>query len=173
MDTFDRWQRGDDEAFNELFRRYYSTLCRSAYLILRDRQKAEDIVQDFFINFWGKRNTLNIHSHPEQYMKRAVINRSINYVKSEKRHVELPTDHINLAVQPSKGLRREDDRKAIEFCMEKLPERRRHIFILYRYEHMKYAEISEFLNLSIKTVEAHLRNARLDLRKCLEKQLSL
>ena len=170
LDLFQRWKKGDETAFDEIFQRHYNDLCHSSYHIIQDRAAAEDVVQEFFISFWNSRSALVIKSNLKAYLKRAVINRSINHLKSVKsKHQSTSLDHVtnNISVSPDETLERADQHEAIKRCVDKLPEKRRMAFILNRFEELSYKEISSIMEISVKTVEVHLRNARIALRECL------
>ncbi len=167
-----KWQSGDDACYDIIFKHYYNVSCRTAFQLTRDRQAAEDIVQEFFISFWKKRERLAITTNPDAYFKRAIINRSINYIKSRKAQQGTDTiKDIPSLSNTATNLHRTDDQKVIKHCIEKLTPRRRQIFTLYRLEDLKYKEIAELLSISVKTVEVQLRLARESLRACLKLNL--
>lgn len=171
-DYIAQWQSGDDAAYDRLFRAMYTPLCRTAFQLLSDKQLAEDVVQEFFIQLWDKKDNLNITSTVEGYMKRAVINRSLNYLKVQKNKTsDLDIDIESNRQTIDQKLEQDEHRRAINHCVGLLPERRRQVFILYRFEDMRYAAIAEQLAISVKTVEVQLRQARLALRECLRKEL--
>lgn len=171
---FDQLKSGDDAAYDIIFRQSYSTLCRTANQLLADRSLAEDVVQEFFIYLWGKRRDIIIDSNPLGYLKRAVINRSINQLNSKKgKTEEINESKTPISTPADNTLERQDHKRAIDFCVDQLPTKRRQVFILYRFEELKYKEIAALLKISVKTVEAQLRQARMALQLCLKTRLEL
>lgn len=171
QEVIQRWKSGDSTAFTAIFNKHYKMLCRSAYFVLGDHYIAEDVVQEFFISFWNKRQSINISTNLKGYLRRAVINRSINYLKSPAGRVKFEElNHTAESKQSAvdQSLERADQRRALKRCIDKLPEKRRLVFTLRRYEELSYKEIADNLKITVKTVEVQLRNARIALRDCLK-----
>ncbi len=152
------FQRGDEKAFEMVFRTYYGPLCAFAGSILQNEETAEEVVQDFFVKLWEGRTRLLVRTSLKSYLFQSVKNQALNVIKHEKiklRHAQRlvdeaeKSDFSDLFVEP--GLR-----EAIEKSIDELPEKRREIFRLSREEGLKYREIAEKLNLSIKTVETQM-----------------
>ncbi|RMF00888.1 MAG: RNA polymerase sigma-70 factor [Bacteroidetes bacterium] len=166
-------QNGNRQAFKVLFHRYYESLCHQANAIIRCEHQAEEIVSDIFIKVWKNRQTLNITTKMRYYLYTAVRNQSVDYLRKHIRERnykgELTPDHISLYHCPDEVLIGEELRQRIENAIAQLPPQGRRIFQLSRDEGMKYREIAEHLQLSIKTVETHMRRSLIHLRACLLK----
>lgn len=168
-------REGDQQAFEQVFRKYYKYLCAFAARMLGDADSAEEIVQDFFVRLWEKREQLSIDTALKSYLFRSVRNSCLNYLKHEKVKDQYAR---NCAEEAGKqdfddcfmevGLE-QDIRKTIDA----LPPRRREIFILSREEGLKYKEIAEHLQISVKTVEAQMGQAIRFLRENLKKYKGL
>ncbi|MDX5345987.1 MAG: sigma-70 family RNA polymerase sigma factor, partial [Hymenobacteraceae bacterium] len=72
----------DAPAFESLFRSYYSGLCHFALKFVRDKETAEELVQDLFVHLWENRHTLQISGSVKSYLFTATRNRAFNYLKS-------------------------------------------------------------------------------------------
>jgi RNA polymerase sigma-70 factor, ECF subfamily len=167
---FQQIKNGKHEAFNELFRRYYTPLCRFAQK-LSATDDPEDVVQSVFIHFWDQRKTIQIDKAPIAYLFKAVKlkiyeNFRNNQVKSK--HLE------NFAQNPQES--EENDANDLDPYMfscllwravEQLPEKCGEIFRLSRDEGLTYNEIAEHLNISVKTVENQMGTAFKKLRESL------
>lgn len=175
IELLDRIKRGDQNAFSELFHRYYAPLCGFATLILNNDQSAEEIVQDFFVKFWEKKNELQMENSPKAYLFRAIKNRCLNEIKHEK----IKLQHAELFISDAESNNYTDHylevnlKKDIEESIAALPEKRREIFRLSREEGLKYREIAKKLNISVKTVEAQMGLAIKTLREKLKKYNSI
>ncbi len=169
MVLFDLVKEGDEKAFETLFRSYYGNLCHFCSKITGSNEAAEEIVQDFFVKLWDKKHQINIDTSVKSYLFRSVKNLCLNFIKhnniKEKfaKHAEVwnETTFDNNFVEV-------DLAEKIEESINSLPEKRREIFRLSREEGLKYKEIAEKLNLSIKTVEAQMGLAIKTLREKLK-----
>ena len=152
---------GNQVAFKSLFNRFYKMLLAIAINILRDVEPSKDVVQEVFFQVWKKRETLEIRSSLEAYLKRATINRSLNYIKSRKRFDsnEQFEDRQSLAASSQEHLEADDLQKAIQKALDGLPEKCRVVFIMRRQEGMPVKEIAEKLGISPKTVENQITKA--------------
>jgi len=162
---------GDEQAFEKLFRQYYAPLCLYASGILQNNTAAEEVVQQFFVRFWVRRETLSINTSLKSYFFRSVKNRCLNTIKHEK----IKQQHIKRVLaeagneEYSSYFLEVDLKDNIEKSIAALPEKRREIFRLSREEGLKYREIAEKLGISIKTVETQMGLAIKTLRSKLKK----
>jgi RNA polymerase sigma-70 factor (ECF subfamily) len=169
---FNKIKKGDEKAFETLFHQYYSYLCLYASKIIENDIAAEEIVQGFFVGFWEKREKLNIETSIKNYLFRSIKNLCLNYIKHNKIKARYAQDILAEANSNSSIEDRYieiDLALKIKESIQSLPEKRRKIFQLSREEGLKYREIAEKLNISIKTVEAQMSLAFKYLRNKLEK----
>lgn len=165
-----RLKAGDREAFDGLFRSAYASLVKYCFRFVADEDIAKEIVQDFFVKLWTNRESLAINSI-NSYMMQSVRNMSLSYIAKERSHAEVNMDVFSeegLANDPSEELLGRNLEVAYREVLADMPEKRREVFTLSRFEGLKYAEISERLGLSVKTVEAHMGAAIKQLRKGLK-----
>lgn len=164
-------QNGNERAIDILFRRHYSFVCHAVYRILKDSNTAEDIAQEVFFGLWKKRENLNITISVKAYLKRAAINKSLNFIRDQKikfddKEEQLPILTSNQSTTQEK-LEAEDLQKKIDEAIDSLPEKCRLVFTLSRFEEMTYQEIADHLGISIKTVENQISKALRVLRSVL------
>lgn len=166
-------QNGDDSAMDTLFRRHYSYICRAVYRVLKDNNLAEDIAQEVFLGLWKKRDNLNITTSVQAYLKRAAINKSLNYIRDQKIKFddeEKMPPLTNNQSTTQQQLEAEDLQRQINRAIGELPEKCRLVFTLSRFEEMSYQEIANELNISIKTVENQISKALKYLRAALKNE---
>ncbi len=153
---------GDEAIFDAIFKRYYEPLCRYACKMSGgDIDEAEDIVQQGFVKLWDRRTTLQVEISIKSYLYKTVHNACLNRLRHEKIKVkyqtfksrQLDTQH-ETQDQSSRELL---DR--LRTALQTLPPQCRQIFELSRFEELKYREIADQLNLSIKTVETQMGKA--------------
>lgn len=159
-----------------MFRTWYKPLCAYANGFLRSRDEAEEVVQAVFIQFWEKRNNLEIEISLKSYLYRAVRNGALNKIKHEKVKLEYAgyAKSSNADIEaPSENLEVEELQFKIRHALMKLPEQCRKVFELSRFEELKYAEIAERLGISVKTVENQMGKALRIMREQLQDYLPL
>jgi RNA polymerase sigma-70 factor, ECF subfamily len=156
-------QSGDLKEFERLFKQLYSPLCLYANRFMRDRDKAEEIVQDIFYTIWKNRITLDIKVSFKAYLYRAVHNNCLQFIEhnmvEEKYKQYIFKEDVQFQIDPLRAMEIEEMGQVIENTMDDLPERCRQIFNMNRYEGLKYREIADKLKISIKTVEADMGKA--------------
>ena len=158
---------GGEHAFKALFQKYYSSLCHFAYHFLNDRETAEEIVQDMFVRIWEKRSDLNIETSVKHYLFRSVRNQCLNqiqHLKIRQQYSNRIKESVHQEIDPDQYYLEVNLIERIEKSIESLPAKRQEIFRLSREQGMKYKEIADELNISIKTVEAQMGMALKHLR---------
>jgi RNA polymerase sigma-70 factor, ECF subfamily len=128
---------------------------------LRDQTSSENIVQDFFVKLWEKRETLEITTSLKSYMYTSVKNLSLNYIKREDFYSSEENDDFYEENQknPVELLEESEINKTVHQAIYELPQKCREIFMLYRFDNLSYQEIAELQDLSINTVKTQLQRA--------------
>ena len=169
--------RNDTEnAIDILFRKYYSFLCKSVYKILPDTNLVEDLSQEVFYELWRKRKQLQIKTSLKAYLRRAAMNKALNFIRDQKIKFDDEEKQPQLASKtPSINQKMEaaELQVIIDRAIDQLPERCRMVFVLSRFEEMSYSEIAQQLNISVKTVENQISKALKLLRISLGDYLNL
>ena len=165
-----------DLAIERIFERYYDFLCNIVYRYLRDEALSEDIVQDVFMELWRKHRMIRIKTSLKAYLKRATINKTLNFIRDNKVTFEGEEDLPVLKgsfTSASEQMEADELQEQINQAIDGLPERCRMIFLLSRFEDMSYREIAQKLDISVKTVENQISKALKVLRNDLGPFLSL
>lgn len=161
--------------YEDLFHAHYEPLTRYAFSMMKNMDEAEDVVQRLFVKFWEKRNELSVQDS-RAYLFRATYNTCLNELKRIKRESARYTDGTvevsgtDIASHRVLGQELEDQ---LSSAMDKLPDKCREVFRLSRYEELSYKEISERLDISVKTVENHIAKALRIMREELAEYLPL
>lgn len=170
-------KEGNESAFEMVFRTYYRPLCQYAYSFLNDRDEAEEVVQSAFINVWDKREQVEIQTSLKAYLYRIVRNSCLNVIKHEKvkqQHAAHQLAHGQSSHEnASQAVIHSELEEKIAEAMKALPEQCRLVFQLSRFEELKYSEIAEQLNISVKTVENQIGKALKIMREQLKDYLPL
>jgi RNA polymerase sigma-70 factor (ECF subfamily) len=123
---------------------------------------AKEIVQDVFINLWNKRETISSDKSVKSYLFTSVKNRCFNFIRDNKKFRSSVLD-IDIAdyeaPYENDSFSGSELQAKIDNAINKLPENCREVFKLSRIEELKYKEIADKLNISVKTVEAQMSKA--------------
>lgn len=163
--------------YESLFREHYQGLCTYVHFYLKDFAAAEEVVQELFYNLWKKRDELDINTSIKSYLYKAARNQSLNVIK----HIEVRENYKKINEEQRQGSEMHigDEVETIELqdriqaAINLLPPERKKIFLMSRYEDLKYREIAEKLNISVKTVEAQMGKALRFLKQQLNEYLPL
>ncbi len=158
-----------------LFKKYFTGLCVFARQYVFDNDKVKDIVHDVFINIWEKGELYENDALVKAYLFTSVKNRCFNFIRDQKKFNKEGDDAFNYqgASQENNATEFKELEELIRKEIENLPEKCKEVFILSRYEELKYAEIAEKLDISVKTVEAHMSKALKILRENLSPYIEM
>lgn len=151
-------KNGNERAYEFLMESFYQKLCGYANTLTNDKSLAEDIVQNVFVKIWVNKKNINPDFTVKNYLFKSVYNEFIDQYRRNKPVIYLEKKYlesINLVV--------ENEQKDISELIvlvnkeiENLPPKGRRIFLLSKKEGLSHVEISEYLNISIKTIESHM-----------------
>lgn len=170
-------QKGDEVAFESVFKAYYSRLCSYANTMLNDSEEAEEMVQNTFIVLWENRANVDIHTSLKSYLYRAVHNSCLNRIK----HMKVRQEHSAYVLHTqeeevestSHMVMGNELQQQINVAIEQLPPQCKRVFTLSRYENLTYAEIAAHLEISVKAVDKQMVRALRILREQLKDYLPL
>ncbi len=155
-----------------LYRSYFQPLCSHAVRFLYSKSIAEDLVSDIFYQFYLKETYREITTSYRGYLYKTVRHRAYNYLQRESKRMtgldiaENFSDEVS--GQPDSITQYEELYQDIEKVISNLPNQQRKIYLLYRFEGKKYAEIAEQLQLSLRTIEVQIRKANHTIRDILK-----
>lgn len=170
----ERWianiQKGDEEAFERLFKAYYFDLSRFVWRYVESKAIAEELVQEVYANIWENRAQWNPTSSLKLYLYQSVKHQALDYLKHEKvrdkydpKWMAAKKENATLDFRDSR--REQQIREAIRREVEALPSRSKMTYKLHRYDGLTYKEIAEVMDVSVKTVESQMTRTLKRLRK--------
>lgn len=168
-------QRGDQKAFDTLFRRYYPMLCAYGHRFV-ELEDAEEIVEDSLLWIWENRETLVIESSLNSYLFKMVYRRALNklaHIDATQRADTRFYEEMQAMLQDTDYYQIEELAKRIEDAVAALPESYREAFVMHRFRDMSYKEIAETLGVSPKTIDYRIQQALKQLRVDLKDYLPL
>ncbi|MDY0101405.1 MAG: RNA polymerase sigma-70 factor [Lentimicrobium sp.] len=161
-------QQFDREEFEKLFRANFKGLCFFAQKYVKDFETAREIVQDSFISLWEKRDSIDAGRQVKSYLTSIIHNKCHNYLRDNQKFNHRLLEIENLSeisdMVDSDLLVTKELKLAIQDAIGELPEKCREVFLLSRYENLKYKEIAVKLGISVKTVETQMSKALQHLR---------
>ncbi|SIQ31269.1 sigma-70 family RNA polymerase sigma factor [Maribacter ulvicola] len=141
------------------FRENYAYLCLVSLTIVKDSDVSKDIVQDFFISYWERRNRVNLTVSFKAYSVRAIKNLSQQHLRNiikEESFIQELAYNRNIDQEDIKD---SSNIPVLYDMVNKLPKKRREIFISYVVYGQSYAEIAEVNNISVNTVKTQMKRA--------------
>jgi RNA polymerase sigma-70 factor (ECF subfamily) len=157
----------DAEALDRLLRQFWHPLVAYVSRLLGDTEAAEDVVQRAFVRLWERGHALPAGDEVRPFLYRVVRNLASN--ERRRRHTErswLEEESVlhSPASMPSRGLEEGELAAALAAAVERLPARRREVFVLSRYHALSNAQIAEVLSIAPQTVANQLVSALRELR---------
>jgi len=164
---------GNEAAFRQIFDRHYPLLLSDIYRLIPDEGTCKDLAQELFVELWNKREQLDIHTSLRAYLRRAAVNKALNYIKATRR-VQLDDaedlGHLPDLSESDVQKRQHQDtlEDALHTAIDALPEKCRLVFNLSRFEQLSHREIAEKLGISVKTIENQITKAMKMLRDAMK-----
>lgn len=168
-------QRGDQKAFDALFRKYYPTLCAYGHRFV-DLEDAEEIVQDSLLWIWENRENLIIEISLSSYLYKMIYRKALNklaHIDAAQRADTQFYEEMKEMLQDTDIYQIEELTQQIKDAIANLPESYQEAFVMHRFQDMSYKEIAEILEVSPKTVDYRIQQALKQLRLDLKDYLPL
>jgi RNA polymerase sigma-70 factor (ECF subfamily) len=148
----------DVQAYRQLFLLFQPSLLQFAISILKSKELSEEVVSDVLIRIWEKRQQLDKVENLSFYLFTAVKNRAISQLNQQKRkHAESiedqPVEFRSIYHDPEQKMISAEAIRQIQSIIKELPPRCQLIFKLVKEDGLKYKEVAELLQVSVKTVE--------------------
>jgi len=163
----------DQGSFEKLFREYFPTLMAFAKKILVEEDDAREVVQQVFITIWEKRQEIDLSVSLKSYLFTSVHNRSLNMIRDRKKFSGAEVPDVPGKWDVSNVIESMELEEKIMEVIGTLPEKCREVFELSRFDGLKYNEIADKLDISVKTVENQMSKALKILREKLLKYMSI
>jgi RNA polymerase sigma-70 factor (ECF subfamily) len=166
--VIERINKGDGDAFAELYDRYFSYLCACATVYVLDFETAKEVVNDVFVKVWNRRGALEFPIH--YYLVKSVHNHSLNHIRAakskratlEKYKAEMLDFMEEFTVSENSALalmEAHEMEQMIRNAVDCLPARCRQVFEFYFYDGLSPAEIALRMNINVNTVRVQIKTA--------------
>ena len=154
-------KNGHEHAWELVYRKYWQQLYGSALAVLKDQQICEDIIQDIFMKLWTDRDRIRIEVSIRAYLQTCVRHEVYRKLRSGRVNEDIFDEVYEkiAAALDCNDIEYKEMNSQINTLVERLPEKCRLVYRLSREEYLSNKQISEKLNISIKTVENHMTKA--------------
>ncbi|MFZ5430151.1 MAG: RNA polymerase sigma factor [Bacteroidota bacterium] len=167
---------GDHNTFRDIFNILYPRMLCYCEIFVRDRQEAEDIVQDCFIKLWSIRDTVRTDGNLEKLMFVMLRNRCLNFLRDSK----LTLGHIDITAGEIEDIQQlyhidfldKEDSPAEQVLLDSLkeavgnlPPRQKEVLQRTKFLGLSQKEVASDLGISIKAVEKNITQARKKIRE--------
>lgn len=172
-------EENDQLAFRQFYDHFFLTLFRFTCSLTKERELAEEITHDVFVQCWQKRRELTNVRNPQVYLFVAARHRVVDHMRkqSSNRNVELREEggdyEVHLTPDPEQLLITNEMMGRMEEAITALPPKCREVFILVKQYGLRYKEVAAILDLSAKTVENQLAIALRKLTKAISFTLEM
>ncbi len=158
---------GDLDKLAALFERHNATLYNYYVRLTRDSELSEDLVQEVFLRILKYRHTFRGEGQFLTWFYHIARNVRIDEARRRNRESRYDEDIHEIADEPSRRDSPEfrDDLSTLEIALSKLPEEKRELIVMSRYQNLKYAAIADLLGCSVEAVKVRVHRAMNDLRK--------
>lgn len=154
-----------EDKFKALYAEWVQPLFRFVYFKCRDQAQAEDIVQETFVKYWDKMDTVK-EGCEKSYLYTTAKNQMLNMIAHDKVvHQHAQSLSHGKVDSPEYEMEVTEFKEKLEKAIASLPENQKEVFLMNRIDGMKYREIAEALGLSQKAVEKRMSLALIQLRK--------
>jgi RNA polymerase sigma-70 factor (sigma-E family) len=157
-----------DSVVAELHHAHALALVRMANVLLRDRESAEDVVQDAFLGLYQALPRLRDHDQVLPYLRTAVINRARTVLRARGRALSRAVQHEPSAWSAEAAAMVREDQRAVIAAVTRLPHRAREILVLRYYLDLPDPEIAAILGVSRGTVSSTASRALVTLGRALK-----
>ncbi len=156
--------QGDEKSFEQVFHKYFKMIFIYAKSYVLDKEVARELAQESFLKLWEIKFQIRTDTNVSALLYTITRNNSINYLRqatankkyieySKQKHYEYQLNYYALNDSTSDIIFFDELNEKIESAINNLPPKCKKVFELSRFNDLKYKEIAESLNISVKTVE--------------------
>ncbi|HEU5418238.1 MAG TPA: SigE family RNA polymerase sigma factor [Streptosporangiaceae bacterium] len=160
-----------DAIVQDLYRAHALALVRLAHMLVRDRESAEDIVQDAFVRLYRALPRLHDHDQVLPYLRTIVINGCRSALRGQRRAAQLRVEHDPPGSSAEAAVLLSEDRRVVFDAVARLPRRSREVLVLRYYLELSDTEIAAALGVSRGTVSSTASRAVAALGRALKEEL--
>jgi len=169
QEIIDQCKEGSQKAQFQLYKLYYKAMYSVSLRIINDEMEAEDVMQEAFLKAFSKMDTYKGEVSFGAWLKRIVVNRSLDYLKKRKVQFEEVNERTTQVADYQMGTK-EVDMKLLKEAIQDLSDGYRVVLSLYLIEGYDHEEISQILGISNSSSRTQLLRAKNKLRELLKEK---
>ena len=155
------------EIFEQTYTQYWKKLNAFSYTMTQDKDLAQNIVQDVFIDLWERKDDLNINAI-EPYLFRAVKNQVFKHYQNNHFDKTVLEDQFEDYIIDNFASIDPEVMDSLYSLLDKLPEKRKEVLLMYKFQDMSIDMIADELGISKQTVKNQISSALKQLREGLK-----
>ena len=164
-----RAQQGDQQAFYQLYQKYHRKVYAICWRMLADKDSAEDVCQEVFVQLWQKISNFRGDSKFSTWLHSVTSNIVLGHLRKHKNWLQRVFSIEEQTIQDvSVEMEDTSELTALDKHIERLPERARLVFVLFAVEGYRHEEISKMLDMAVGTSKAQYHRAKSLLREWVE-----
>lgn len=166
-----RAQQGDQAAFKEIYQQHYRRIYALCWRMLADKDSAEDVCQEVFVQLWQKITNFRGESKFSTWLHSVATNIVIGYLRKQKNWLQRIFSIENHEMDDATV--ENDDHAELDILDQKiqlLPERARLVFVLFAVEGYRHEEIAKMLNMAVGSSKSQYHRAKQLLKESLGEQ---
>jgi RNA polymerase sigma-70 factor (family 1) len=150
-------------AFDTLYRQYSKKLFQFGFSILKSTEETENLIQDVFLNLWENRQKVEKDASVKSYIFTIAYNSAISILRKKSRESQF-IEYLESIQDTSMrscdlDIEYNELSKKLEDIIKELPQRQKEVYLLHKFDGLKYYEIAERLDISVNTIENHMSRA--------------
>ncbi len=154
----------DQSYFEKIYAAYYNKLFRLSLSIVKSEEIAEEVYDDVMLNIWEKRKQLNEINNFTVYLYVSVKNASLRHLSRSSKISSVNINDVIVDIEDMNPIAHErliarEFMEKINTVIASLPPQCKLVFKLVKEDGLKYKEVAEILDISVKNVEYHMGNA--------------
>ncbi len=159
----------DAESFKRRFLPFHAKLFRIAYILVENKEDAEDILQDVYFKLWTKRDELDVVKSPEAFCVTLVKNACLDFMRSASRSCDtVDASEANVlaaGTTPERETEMQDEIRQVQKLISRLPENQKQVLRLRSMDDCTMDEIEQITGLTAVNIRVLLTRARKTLRE--------
>ena len=169
----ERFKKGEQQAFNELVRKYQQQIYQVAHRLLKSHQEAEDLSQEVFIKVYHRIRDFRGESSFFTWIYRIAVNLSLNALRKRKIRQTLSMENVGFSIASKEPgadqqMIKEEIMHKVAQAIDRLPHKQKMVFTLRYHQGLPHAEIARILNRDEGTVRANYHQAIRKLQKAVK-----